>query len=278
MSMKWMWILTLGILMLCGCSGLRGTYEKEVGDLSRAQGTIRPEKLSGEDLAKLPEPLRKCIQNSGFLKNDRIRFFHAVYRGSIRLSPGQKPIPIECEQVNSVDLSTRIWYGKARMAPLIYFEARHIYTPTNAQMLVKFGPFTLVDQSGPRMLQADMVTCFNDIVLFMPTAMLNPDIRWTGVDARTVKGTYERDGRKASAFLYFNDQYEVTNFISDDRFALEGTNLVGRRWETPIDSYRIRDGLKEAVRGTALWRLPEGEYTYFYIDDPEMKVEYNRLP
>jgi hypothetical protein len=77
-----------------------------------------------------------------------------------------------------------------------------------------------------------------------------------------------------SAILSFNNQGELINFISDDRYQIKSEtdrNLV--RFSTPVSNYVEHKGRKYPSYGEAIWNLPEGNLTYGQFNTKE--VEYN---
>jgi hypothetical protein len=77
--------------------------------------------------------------------------------------------------------------------------------------------------------------------------------------------------------LQFNEQGELINFISEDRYYLTPENTLRReKWSTPISDYTEINGKRIATRGEAIWHLKEGAYAYgkFKL----VKIDYNTRP
>jgi hypothetical protein len=271
--------LTAGIILIVGFSNVRSTFEHELKELVKKQGKINPAKISEEELNTIPELLRNYLIKSGFAGMDKIKWVHAKYKGKFCLDrKSGKYFDIECEQYNSADLMTRLWYGKIYILPFLVLEGRHYYTPVYANMLIKFGPFTIVNIKGKEIIQSDTITFFNDMLLFMPSAIINKYTAWEPIDTKSVKANYSINGMNLSAVFYFNENNEVTNYITKDRYMLDGKDIRKETWSTPAYKYKVRDGLKILTSGDAVWKLPEGDYSYFRINDPDMILEYNVLP
>jgi hypothetical protein len=73
---------------------------------------------------------------------------------------------------------------------------------------------------------------------------------------------------KTRARLVFNEDGDLVNFISDDRYyiPMDGSRQQAR-WSTPISGYREKDGQRRGIVGEAVWQLPEGDYCYARYDD-----------
>lgn len=75
-----------------------------------------------------------------------------------------------------------------------------------------------------------------------------------------------------SAILYFNDIGQLTNFISDDRYAV--ADMQKYRFSTPVRDYKNINGYNIATYGETIWHYQDGEFVYgkFYLKS----VEYNK--
>ncbi len=72
----------------------------------------------------------------------------------------------------------------------------------------------------------------------------------------------------------FNDQNELVNFISNDRYmTISGNDYQSAPWSTPVRDYQDYGGIRLASTGEAHWQLPEGDYCYGRIRLES--VEYN---
>jgi len=66
-----------------------------------------------------------------------------------------------------------------------------------------------------------------------------------------------------SAWLHFNDDGALVNFVSDDRWALEEGNKISQvRWETPLFGYREISGHRLASSADLIYKYPAGDFCY----------------
>ncbi|MCX7841572.1 MAG: hypothetical protein N2489_00665, partial [Clostridia bacterium] len=122
---------------------------------------------------------------------------------------------------------------------------------------------TVLNTSGPEMRIGDTTTLFNDMCFFAPATLIDRRIDWETVDSAAVKGTLNTGECKVSAILRFNEQGELIDFVSDDRYMIPLDGPVKKAtWSTPIKSYKELDGIKVPGYGEAVWKLPEGDYCY----------------
>ena len=146
----------------------------------------------------------------------------------------------------------------------IPFRALHIYKNSQATFQVRVANlFNIVDISGKELTSAETVTLLNDICIFVPAALIDNRLKWEEIDSLSTKVMLENGQFNVSAFLYFNTQGELINFVSDDRSALQDDGTLRKaRWSTPIKDYREIGGRKIPTYGETIWNYPEGDFTY----------------
>ncbi len=172
------------------------------------------------------------------------------------------------------DRPTRLFFMKMSMfgVPII---GLHSYTTDMANMLIKaLGLVKIVDVRGVEMRISDTTTFFNDMCIMAPATLIDPKIQWEPIDSLTVKATYEIYNTRVSARLYFKEDGELINFISDDRYMISDEKSARKgTWATPVKEYKDFHGIRLSSGAEAIWQFPEGDYCYgkFTLE----AVEYN---
>jgi hypothetical protein len=80
------------------------------------------------------------------------------------------------------------------------------------------------------------------------------------MDSLSAKATFTNGGNKISAVLYFNEQGQLINFISDDRYVIG--DMKQYRFSTPVKEYEQMDGKNIWKYGETIWHYPDGEFVY----------------
>ena len=115
--------------------------------------------------------------------------------------------------------------------------------------------------------------------ILAPSTLIDSRISWREIDDFTVEGTFTNDGISVKALLYFNEQGQLINFISDDRYYWNEDNTYELvRWTTPISKYKQINNLTLASYGEAVW-IKDGEeipYAKFNIKDVTINPEINK--
>jgi hypothetical protein len=268
-------IALLGISTLSYSQSMKKTYEKEVlAGLERTKNVNR-DILTEADIQHLPSIVQRYLRYVGAIGKEKVVNFRVEFEGVIRSNPEDKWMKLTSIQYNFTDNPTRVFYIKARKMG-IPAVGIHLYKQETAIMHIKLaGLFTVVNAQGPEMNQGETVTVFNDMCFMAPATLIDKRILWEEVDSLSVKAKFTNGGITISATLFFNENGELINFISNDRFETkDGKTYKNYPWVTPvlggyaqINGYRLPNGAK------AIYRRPEGDFCYgeFLIK----KVEYN---
>ena len=258
-----------------GPGSFRAQFERDV-----AAGLAQPPDMTvvtEADLVGHPEPVRRYLRATGVVGQPRVWNYRLRFRGRIRSGPDTRWMPFEAVQQSFAEPPARLFLMRARMFALPV-EAFHRLIGGRATMQVKIaGAIPVVDARGDVMDRSEAVTLFNDMCVLAPGTLLDTEISWDEVDARTVRARFVHGGHTISATLLFGDDGLLTNFISDDRSRAspDGKGFTRLRFSTPVGDYRSFGPARLAGHGEARWTLPEGEFTYgeFELQDATFNVQ-----
>lgn len=122
------------------------------------------------------------------------------------------------------------------------------------------GLFNVVNIKGTELNKAETVTVFNDMCLMAPASLIDKRILWTAIDSLSAKANFTNGTNSITAVLYFNEQGQLINFISDDRYAVN--EMKQYRFSTPVKNYTQIDGCNIMQYGETVWHYPDGEFVY----------------
>jgi hypothetical protein len=175
--------------------------------------------LTEADIATLPSPVQKYIRYTGAVNKPKVKNMKINFDGEMR-DKGKDFFKFNSVQYNFFDDPTRLFFMKAKMYGTSV-PGYHCYQRERATMQIKlFGLFNVVNIKGTEMNKAETVTVFNDMCLMAPAALIDKRIEWTSIDSLSAKATFTNGVNKISALLYFNQQGQLINFTSDDRYAI----------------------------------------------------------
>lgn len=255
-------LLLVAILWYAG-RHFRKKYEKQVqAGLSQIQDNPAPV-LTEADLAPLPESVQKYLRYTGAVGKPALKYFRAKFNGQIRQSESAPWMSFSSEQYNFLEAGTRLFFMKARMKglPVAGF---HAFARGSASMDIRLLSLLRVQYAaGPEMDTSETVTFFNDMCCIAPATLVDKRIQWTGVEGNRVKAVFTNNGISVSAWLHFNEEGQLINFISDDRYAYQQDgSMLKFQWSTPLGNYREVNGYKVATAASLVYAYPEGDFTY----------------
>ncbi|MGV3637693.1 MAG: DUF6544 family protein [Flavobacteriales bacterium] len=251
------------VAVIAGASvwNFRARYTAAVDRTMELARAVKDHRITEVDLAPLPEPVQRFLRRTGVVGTLRPRTMRITFQGSIRGFNGPW-MPFTTVQVNAFNEPARFFWLDATMKG-IPTKGLHGYANGKATMLIKvLGMIPVMEAHGPEMDQAETVTWFNDHCLFAPGALLDPRITWTPVDDRSAKATFSHLGISISAMLVFDASDRLVDFISEDRYALQGDAAVRMGFSTPARDHRPINGLLLPGYGEAVWLRPDGPFPY----------------
>lgn len=279
-SKKLFFFCCLNLIFLLGCNAVQNSFylrvDKEFSTQSDGTETI----LRETEIQHMPSPVRKYLNYTGVIGKNKVQNVRIVFDELMYKKPEAKPMVSSSEQYNFFLHPARHFYMKASMMG-IPFRVLHSYSEEKATMLVRVASlFNAVDLDNEELTMAETVTVLNDLCLFAPAALIDRRISWEANGPLSAKVFFKNGKYRVSAVLIFNEIGELVEFVSDDRSALQDDGSLRKaRWSTPIKDYKELNGVKVPTYGEAIWKYPEGDFTYgkFFLKNIEYNVK-NRYP
>ena len=242
-------------------------------DVSRGKKRIRnraPAAITEKDLEHLPQLVRDYLISAGVPGQPEVLHMRAVFGAEMR-NRNQDWFPLEVEQHNFFDTHERFFYLKARLKGLPV-RGYHRYAGEKASMRIKLlGLIPVVQADGGLLFTAETVTLLNDMCFLAPATLTNKHITWEEIDNATVRATFTNNSVKVSAILRFNQDGQLVNFISDDRYDISENKKY--RFSTPLSRYMKIGEFALPTYGEAIWHYPEGPFVYGRYT--LKRIEYN---
>ncbi len=254
-------IILVAIVAAWGSIQFENTFRKHVQTNFVTNNSISSAVITKADVQLLPDPVKKYLCYSGVLNKPKVKNMRIVFKGEMR-DKGKEYFPFICEQYNFFDEPTRLFFMKATMFG-IPVPGYHHYINANAVMDIRlFGLFPVVQKSGELMNKVETVTLFNDMCLMAPATLIDKRITWQAIDSNSAKATFTNHAITISAILYFNEQGQLIDFISNDR------DVNHYPFSTPVRNYKNINGINIMTYGESVWHYPDGKFNL-------KEIEYN---
>jgi hypothetical protein len=260
----WASVTAIGVLgLVASVNGVR--FGNRVAREARAMiGTSQPAPpVSGGDLASFPLPVQRYLSKAIHGRSKPIGRARLRHGGFFRPSLSGSWLPIRGEQYFVADAPGFIWWGRVRIAPGVWIDARDRSVNGVGNMLVTFeSTVTMADSRGPELDQGALTRLLGELG-WLPTAFLDGRyVRWSAIDNTRAKAALTVNGRTVSAEFAFGPDDLPTTFVAE-RYRDIGQ---GRSVLTPfvgtLSDFRSVHGVLVPFRVVGAWTIDGTVFEY----------------
>lgn len=233
--------------------------------------TPSEEKCTGEEIAKLPEPLRRyCdyigLENYPKYQATRTNFYHTDF--VFDASTG-KTLDMDYDLWLFYDKPYRSAYCKSSMYGIPFDGIDYCTDDLQGGMKGILGKaIQIFDERTDQGYQAEMISWFAESLTINPSVVLSPYVEYETIDDTHVQVTVNSNGVTGTGMITFDEQGAITEFYSDERQVekIEGVDTrVG--WRCENFDYKEDNGIKRAHTVRSIKVFPDREVTYFASDN-----------
>jgi hypothetical protein len=249
---------------------------REARELMNSVGDVSPGRTAAA--STLPVPVQRYLSKAIAGRTNPIRAVRLRHGGVFRPSLNGSWLPIRGEQYFTAGPPAFIWWGRVRMFPGVWVDARDRSVAGDGNMLVTLeSTITLADSRGPELDQGALLRLLGEMVWF-PTSFLDERyVRWSAVDDHRAAAALAVNGRSVSGdFTFGTDDLPAT--ISADRYRDTGngtsalTPFVGR-----MSDFRPVDGVLVPHRMVAAWIVDGQTIEYANFEVEQVAFEFAEL-
>ena len=189
-----------------------------------------------------------------------IRSARMQHGGAIRTAPGGSWSPVHGTQLFVADSPGFVWWGRMKLAPGVWVDARDELVSGTASMNVTAeSVFPLADVATPELDQGAALRVLGEMVLF-PTSFRDARyVRWEAIDATKARGFLRLGDREVSAVFEFGTD-GFPQRIRAQRYRDVGGKGVLTPWFATMSDYRDVDGVRIPFQLEATWELEDGPF------------------
>lgn len=221
--------------------------------------------ITEQDIADLPEPVRKYFQHCTLIGTPQISWQKTEFTDvPFSTGVGKPNLNIDYIQYNFVEQPNRLAFINSSMygIPFQGFDSFQQGVGSMKGMLAK--AVTLFDQKGPELDKASLATVLAES-LFIPNIALQDYITWEAIDDTHAKATINAFGLTAGGIFTFSEAGEALKFTTNDRMAVDfDDKMQSIPWSALYEDYqRDEKGILRPTVLKAIWHYPEGDLIYF---------------
>ncbi len=229
--------------------------------------------VSESAIAALPQPVQRCLRQSGVVGTTVPSRVRVTQEGRIRSSAESKWLRFESTETYEVDRPGFEWRAALKIGPMTAGRATDSFRDGSGRMKVKLlGLINVIDAEGPGIDQGSLLRWLNETMWF-PASWATDVIRWTPVDDDSAIGAVTVGDLTVSArFVFAGGRF--VNFHADRHRDLGDGESELTPWSTPIREHANLAGLDLPASGAGVWTLPEGEFEYIQIRATRVEYDY----
>lgn len=234
-------------------------------ELRRARALVKKIYTGKRKLEELPNALQHFLIHSGFMMTGDIHQIQVKWKNAaLKFNNSGNWKHISCIQHNFLPDPIRLVYMKTKIFRLIGLEAFDSFRHGHGGMMVRMARLiNLTDARGPEMDSAELATILAETML-IPDYALQTYIQWEEIDDYTIKGTINYHGLKASGIFYFNSNFEITKFETNDRYFTDRKGILHQvKWTAECSDYNRHGQISFPTKLRSTWNFPTGDFNYF---------------
>lgn len=260
----WIAVVAVGVVgLVVSANSLR--FRRRVAREARELllGTAETRPIDPRRVDELPPPVRSYAGKIARGRQRAVRTVRLRHGGTFRPKLDGGWLSIRGEEYFAADPPGFVWWGRARVAPGFWVEARDRCLSGVGNMLVLAeSTLTLGDSTGPEIDQGALLRVLGEMPWF-PTAFLDDRyVTWASVDGRRAEAKLRVNGREVAGVFAFAEDGLPETFSAVRYRDLGGGKSVLTPWSGRYADYREVDGLLVPHQVVVSWRVGGEDIPY----------------
>ncbi|MEJ5995266.1 DUF6544 family protein [Pedobacter sp. Du54] len=234
-------------------------------ELKRARALVKKIYTGKRKVDELPNALQHFVQQSGFITQGDIHETKVEWKATkLKFSENGKWKLMESVQHNFLPDPIRLAYMKTKLFGLFTLEGFDSFRHGKGGMFIRMARlFNLARAQGPEIDKAELATILAETMI-IPDYALQRYIHWEELSKYVVKGTIDYHGLKASGIFFFNTNFEINKFETNDRYFTDKKGIFHPvKWTAECSSYVTHGGIRFPTFFNATWNFSHRDFCYF---------------
>lgn len=263
-------MILLSVITNFACWQFRNTAAQEVKNFFQ-EPAPEPSIISKAQTDQLPEPVKKWIIHSGAANQKTSVFVRLRQKGTLRTSRKSKWLEMNAEQYFRTDQPGFVWTTHMDYA-LTHISGKDDFLNGKGHMLIKLASLiTVADATGRETDQGTMLRYLAEIQWF-PSMALSPYISWVPVSSSSAIAIMTYKGLSVKGTFLFTPEGDIASFEAK-RYMENNGRYSMETWYVPVTEYKVFGGIRVPAKGTAIWKLKDGDFNWFNWEITE--IDYN---
>ena len=269
----WVAVTIIGLVgTLASLNSVRFDHRVEREARAMAEASREMASLERTELDALPAPVQRYLRKALGERSRPIARVRLRHGGQFRPSLNGSWLPIRGEQYFTTTPPAFIWWGRVRIAPGVWIDARDRSVGGEGNMWVTMeSTVTMANSSGPELDQGALLRLLGEMAWF-PTAFLDKAyVTWTAVDDRRATATLHVNGRTVSGSFVFGADDLPSAFHAERYRDIGGGKSVLTPFVGRVGDFRVVEGVLVPYRVIGAWTVEDTtlEYANFEVEQIE---------
>lgn len=222
--------------------------------------------ITESDISHLPEIVRKWMQNSGVIGNEKIVSVRLEQKGEMKTKPEGKWMPFTATQYFNVKDAAFVWTTEVDFMPMIDMVGRDKLIDGKGEMLIKLANvIPIVDEGNNEKINSGAMLRYMAEIVWFPSAVLCDYVLWEAINANLVKATFTLNGKAVSGIYTFSDEGNFKSFEAD-RYYGGGKDATLETWFIKAEDYKDFKGFKIPNKCNVTWKLEDGDFNWLNLE------------
>jgi hypothetical protein len=221
----------------------------------------------------LPPVVQNWLHHSGIAGKHPLLNARLKQEGKMKTDPRSGWMLFTASQYIITTEPGYLWQTKLQWKPFLFLSGRDELREGHGSMqmnMLSLWPVTTI--SNNEAVNSGSLIRYLAEICWIPSAALNPMIKWQAVDEHHAQAIITADDTKASGIFSFNSKGDITGFTAR-RYKIDGNISSLETWQVNMLGYKTFQGIRIPYRCSVTWKLAEGDFTWLQMEITD--IEYN---